>query len=317
MNIKILLIGCGNIGFRHLEGLLKTDLSLDITIIEKSNSTIKEQIEKIKKKKFKNKKIFFSNNFLIKKLKFDLVICATTAYKRYDLLKKLVSSYNFSKILIEKLAFQNIYDFEKALELFKKEKIQCWVNCPRREYKIYKQIKIENKTNTQLAIDVSGYKWNLASNAIHFFDLFYFLVNIPVNFSKKKYDLKKILSKHYKYFELTGKLSIKDKKFSIFLSDQRKNKGMIVKIKTSKTRYYINEYKNFVRVYLGNKTHTRKINIPLQSQLTKTLVKKIIYNKKILLPTLSDTYLSHKLLYSLFKKYFHKKKSKTLNCLIT
>ena len=52
MNIKILLIGCGNIGFRHLEGLLKTDLSLDITIIEKSNSTIKEQIEKIKKKKF-------------------------------------------------------------------------------------------------------------------------------------------------------------------------------------------------------------------------------------------------------------------------
>ena len=62
MNIKILLIGCGNIGFRHLEGLLKTDLSLDITIIEKSNLTIKEQIEKIKKKKFKNKKIFFSNN---------------------------------------------------------------------------------------------------------------------------------------------------------------------------------------------------------------------------------------------------------------
>ena len=92
---------------------------------------------------------------------------------------------------------------------------------------------------------------------------------------------------------------------------------MVIKIKTSKTRYYINEYKNFVRVYLGNNTYTRKINIPLQSQLTKTLVKKIIYNKKILLPTLSDTYLSHKLLYSLFKKYFHKKKSKTLNCLIT
>ena len=59
MNIKILLIGCGNIGFRHLEGLLKTDLSLDITIIEKSNSTIKEQIEKIKKKNLKKKKIFF------------------------------------------------------------------------------------------------------------------------------------------------------------------------------------------------------------------------------------------------------------------
>ena len=51
MNIKILLIGCGNIGFRHLEGLLKTDLSLDISIIEISKARIKEQIKKIKKKK--------------------------------------------------------------------------------------------------------------------------------------------------------------------------------------------------------------------------------------------------------------------------
>ena len=126
-----------------------------------------------------------------------------------------------------------------------------------------------------------------------------------------------MLFQNHKYFELTGKLRIKDKKFGISLSDKSKNKGIVVKIKTSKARYYIDEYKNFVRVYLGNKTYTRKINIPLQSQLTKTLVKKIIYNKKILLPTLSDAYLSHKLLYSLFKKYFHKKKTKTLNCLIT
>ena len=63
MNIKILLIGCGNIGFRHLEGLLKTDLSLDISIIEISKARIKEQIKKIKKKKFKNKKNFFFKLF--------------------------------------------------------------------------------------------------------------------------------------------------------------------------------------------------------------------------------------------------------------
>ena len=63
MKTKILLVGCGNIGYRHLEGLLKADLPLNITIIEISKTTIKKQIEKIKKKKFKNKKIFFSNNF--------------------------------------------------------------------------------------------------------------------------------------------------------------------------------------------------------------------------------------------------------------
>ena len=51
MKKKILLIGCGNIGFRHLEGLLKTNLFLDITIIEKSSLIIKDQLNKIQKKK--------------------------------------------------------------------------------------------------------------------------------------------------------------------------------------------------------------------------------------------------------------------------
>ena len=66
MNIKILLIGCGNIGFRHLEGLLKTDLSLDISIIEISKARIKEQIKKIKKKNLKIKKFFFQAVFQLK-----------------------------------------------------------------------------------------------------------------------------------------------------------------------------------------------------------------------------------------------------------
>lgn len=318
MNTKILLIGCGNIGFRHLEGLLKSDLSLNISIIERSKATIKEQIKKIQKKKLKNKKIFFSNNFSINRLKFDLVICATPADKRYYLLKKLVAKFDFSKILIEKLAFQNIYDYEKALELFKKNKIQCWVNCARREYKIYKKIRLENKTNNQLSIEViANNKWNLASNSIHFFDLFYFLIDIPISFSKKKSDLKKILSKHKNYFELSGTLKVENKKSIIFLSDQSKSNGFVVKIKTPKNKYYIDEHKQFVRKYSNNIVYTKRINIPFQSQLTRILLKKIIYNKKILLPTISDAYLSHQLLYSLFKRYFYKKKKKLINCMIT
>ena len=232
------------------------------------------------------------------------------------MLKKLVSRYYFPKVLIEKVAFQNTYDFEKALQLFKKEKIQCWVNCPRREYKIYKQIKMDSKTNDKLSIDVSGYKWNLASNLVHIFDLFYFLVGIPVNFDYKKTNLKKIASKHSKLFELTGKLRVKNKRYSISVNDQRKIEGFIIKIKTPNIKYYIDETREFVRINLGNKIYTKKINIPLQSQLTKTLLEKIIYNKKILLPTLLDSYLTHKLVYSLFKKYFYKKKG-IVDCQIT
>ena len=62
---KILLVGCGNIGFRHLEGLLKTNIALDIIIIEQSIQKIIDQ-KKNKKIKYINKKIYFYNNYSIK-----------------------------------------------------------------------------------------------------------------------------------------------------------------------------------------------------------------------------------------------------------
>ncbi len=316
MKRKILLIGCGNIGYRHLEGLLNTKLNLEIAIIEKSNLRLNELDKEFKKKKFKNKKIFLSNDFSIKNVKFDLVICATTSLKRYSLLKKLLLKFKFSKILIEKLAFQNINDFRKALILFNKNKIICWVNCPRREQKIYKEIKSANKNFDKLSIKVSGNRWNLGSNSIHFFDLYYFLSNNLSTFSQNKEILKKIPSKHHNFLELTGKIKLRNKNNLIYLNDKKKNKDIVVKVETLKKRYYINETKKFVRIYSKDKSLVKKIEILKQSQLTKKIVKRIINNDQISLPTLSEAFLSHKLLYSSFKKYFYKK-GKVFNCPIT
>ena len=53
MKKKILLIGCGNIGFRHLEGLLNTEIFLEIVVIEKSNVKLNELAKELKKKKIK------------------------------------------------------------------------------------------------------------------------------------------------------------------------------------------------------------------------------------------------------------------------
>ena len=316
MKKKILLIGCGNIGFRHLEGLLKTNLFLDITIIEKSSLIIKDQLNKIQKKKFENKKIFFSNNYLIKNIKFDLVICATNSHKRYNLLKNLVLKFKFSKILIEKLAFQNSYDYKKAIKLLNKNNIISWVNCPRREQKIYKEIENDLKKNDKLSIHVFGNRWNLASNSIHFFDLFYFLKNESHFFNINKEILKKIPSKHKNFYELTGLLKIKSKKDSILLNDQRVSRDIIVKIKTLNKEYLVNETKQFVKIKCNNKRIQKKIKILKQNELTTILVKKIFGNKDINLPSLTEAYLPHKLLYFSFKRCFYIK-NKVFNYPIT
>ena len=100
------------------------------------------------------------------------------------------------------------------------------------------------------------------------------------------------------------------------LNDQKKNRDIIVKIKTLKKLYYVNESKKFVIIQYKNKTIKKKIEILLQNELTKLLTKKILYKKKINLSTLSEAYISHKLLLSAFKKYFYKKRE-VFNCPIT
>ena len=295
---KILLIGCGNIGFRHLEGLLKSDLTLEITVIEKLNDRIESSKKKINELNFNKKKIFFYNNFLFNKKSFDLLICATTSNKRYELLKFLVKKFIFSRIILEKLAFQNSYDYKKALKLLNKNNISSWVNCPRREQKIYKEIKNDFKKNDKLSIQVFGNRWNLASNSIHFFDLFYFLKNDDHFFNSNTETLKKIPSKHKNFYELTGLLKIKSKKDVILLNDQKVSRDIIVKIKCDKKKI------------------EKKIKIFQQSELTTILIKKIFSNQDINLPTLTEAYSPHKLLYFSFKKHFIIK-NKVFNCPIT
>ena len=122
--------------------------------------------------------------------------------------------------------------FEKAIQLFK-EKIKCWINCPRKS-KIYKLIKRENKNNKKLSIEVVGKRWNLASNSIHFFDLFYFLNEKETHFNENEEEERIIKSKHQNFLELTGKFNIRYGNFSIFLNDQKKSVILSLKLKHQK-----------------------------------------------------------------------------------
>ena len=81
--MKFLIIGCGNIGQRHLDALLKIYNS-QIYIVEDNNETLK----KIKKKyKNKNLKYFFSNIELLNdQVKFDIILIATNSDKKLHLL---------------------------------------------------------------------------------------------------------------------------------------------------------------------------------------------------------------------------------------
>lgn len=296
MKKNILLVGAGNIGFRHFQSLLINKRHLNIFIFDKDPKKY------FHLKSYFDKGIFIKKNiFLLKKIKdinciIDLVIDATTCQNRFNLLLNIIRKINVKNFLIEKIIFDNEIHFKKLLKISIKKKLNMWVNCNRREVQIYQEIKRKIK-NSNFTISYTGNRWGMASNLIHFIDLFDYFSTIksPRLLINETVPVK---SKRKGYKELIGKIKVSSNKNILTLEDSRKYKENILQIKFTN---YIYQFKfPFVEIknIKKNEIIKKKNNEELVSFATNTIVEKIFKLKKIKLSTLKNTYKHH---YFLFK----------------
>ena len=118
--MKVLVIGSGRMGLRHAEGASMVDHVSEVYIVDKENSKIEEAKSGLKHLKL-FKKIKFISNFKIEKLvdfNFEIVILATTAAKRFELVRKVALVLNPKYLLIEKPLEQNYTASKKICNLF-------------------------------------------------------------------------------------------------------------------------------------------------------------------------------------------------------
>src|SRR3989344_2708260 len=107
MKKKIALIGCGNIGSRHLQALVKLPFFVDIYIVEPNTNSQQVALHRLKEIRYDQKKykIVWHENINELQGKYDLVIVATTSVGRVDIINKLLKTGN-TKFLIEKIVCQ-------------------------------------------------------------------------------------------------------------------------------------------------------------------------------------------------------------------
>ena len=193
---KILIIGAGNIGLRHLESLGKSDILIKIFVYDLFISKqIKKKISEIQKC---NKKINIKilNNFS-SHFNFDVCIISTNAKERYQLTLLSLKKLKIKNKILEKIAFQSSYQYKKIINISKKNEVNIFVNCPRRSYQVFKDIKnkIKNRKGA-LKLSYTGKNWGLCSNSIHFFDLLMFFTKFnKQNYIADYFNNKIILSK--------------------------------------------------------------------------------------------------------------------------
>ena len=242
----LLIIGAGNIGRRHLQGVLLAEHSLQINIVEPNETNrnlISSAVADAGGLRQHSLQIFSSLDE-IDHQHFEIVIIATSADVRKNVLLDFLSKKTVTYLVLEKVLFQNLDDYKTIGKLLYEKQIKTFVNCTRRYFSHYQAIKKEIAGSVFMEMKVSGSNWGLACNAIHLLDLFnYFNNNTNYNFEIDSIDKVIHESKRKGFIELTGTIKTDTKDLFQFAATSNNSSGepLIISLKTNQAEFVINE----------------------------------------------------------------------------
>jgi predicted dehydrogenase len=283
MRIKmenILIIGAGQLGSRHLQGLVQSRLALNVTVVDPAS-------ESLALAKLRANEIIFGNQetniSYLQEIKegvvFDLAIIATTANVRFRVFQNLISKCSVKNIIFEKVLFQKEEEYIEVEKLLASNNISAWVNCPRRVFPVYKSLKTLLKNEANFNISVKGDNWGLACNGIHFIDLFSYLTgNSDYHLDRSFLNKKAIDSKRNGFFEVNGTLHGQDdfgNSFNLTCTDEQ---GITVNVSiiTPNFEIVIKETDGQVLIKHNGQEHKEPYVPIYQSQLTFLNVEEIV-----------------------------------------
>lgn len=322
---KILLIGAGQLGSRHLQGLLKFQKKQFIYVLDKSEDSLTVAKERAAEIEFKHKVNYVSEWDNIP-TELDLVIVATGASVRAKLVTKLLKICKVKNLVLEKILFQDLKSYSEIGNLIKSRGTPTWVNHPRRMFKHYKDLKNKIAANGEFVrFQIFGGNWDLACNALHFIDLISFLSGSEVlNLDFREIDNNIIKSKRPNCIELTGSLSGVLKNGNRFnISSLKGNyEDITITVLTKSSRWIIQEGDAQRIIYLANENNFKEtidtfIN-EYQSTLTTRIINDILIEGNTNLPNYDEACSSHvPFIKGALETYNSITKSNTLICPIT
>ena len=201
MTNNVAIIGCGKHGIRHIQGLGVSNLKINVHIYDSNLNSISKCKNTIKniKQDILNLSINFYDclDLLSSKIsKFDLIIIATTARNRPELMKKLLKYFESMHWILEKPICQSPDELDSLIDILKN--INIWVNYPRRFSSMYQKLKYEFFKCQKIDITFSGFNLGIGCNISHLIDIVnFFTEEIPISIdttglSNKWHDAKRI-----------------------------------------------------------------------------------------------------------------------------
>ena len=168
---RILVVGFGKMGCRHVQALLQDKNTYDVHILEPSEKNISDNLLLINAQREHCNWYSSLTDLPI----LDMVIIATSSGPRFQLFHDLLK-LGYRTFLLEKIVFQSEDQFNLARKLVSKHNGIVYCNFVSRYFDAYRLLKGHlDKSTRPVHITVHGGAFGLGCNAIHYLDMFQYL----------------------------------------------------------------------------------------------------------------------------------------------
>lgn len=299
---KIAIIGAGQLGSRHLQSLTLLGGAAEIQVVDPNAASRETAAQRFAEVASRNPGVKASFHASISDLTgvFDIAIVAANSDVRRQVIEQLLAHCLVNNLILEKVLFQRLEDYDYVEALLKTHSVKAWVNCPRREWPFYRGLKKRLAGKRLYEVNVGGSSWGLGCNAIHLIDLIAFLTeNSEYTLSPEFLDTHIVASKRPGFIEFTGVLNGKfaDGPCFSIASYAEGNIPEFFAITGDGFRLLIIEAeKNMLFSSAEEKWQWKEetFDVPYQSNLTNLVVERILKAGECDLPTLNESALLHK-----------------------
>ena len=285
---RAIVVGCGRLGKRHLQGLVGMPTSIDITAVDVSQNALDScrqfcaGLPNVERHNlcFKNLEQFLQ----CKHEKFDLCIIASTANGRLDLATELTASFEANFWILEKPVEQSVSRMLRFKDIF--EFGSCFVNFARRQMSFYQAIQNRLSPAGTLEVIASHSTFNIASNISHFIDLVHWWTGaLPNSVNVLGLEPRWFSSQREGFFEVNGTILVRfDDGSSLQITSGNAATNNPINVKTNTGCVY--EIDETTGVFRSENGEEIVGSMELQSTMSTDIFALILTNKSCLLTPL-------------------------------
>lgn len=304
---KIILVGCGNIGSRHLQAITKLKGNYTIEIVEPNDKAVELAKSRLNEVEYNDnsKKHIWIKSISDCSRNSDLVIIATNSKDRIKIVNELIR-YEQKRFIIEKMICQSNNEYDELLKIMEKFSAKGWVNTNRRYFTGYQKIKESFNDSKFLHLSVFAGDSGLGTSAIHYLDLFSWLINDYQIKLNGEFLVKKIFEnkRGSDYKEFHGTLIGLNDNGLVSLTFLPLNKQEInIRIYADGKYAEIDELRNKAFIFTEEGKKEIEFQFGHTSELTTKIIEDILSKDSCLLPTLIDSQNVHAELFRIFNQH--------------